>query len=121
MKRRSFFTAMLGVAAVPVIPSLIRAVRAAAPVGISPALTDLIDGYKRLTAAVDALDPGAEWEIAADARMSAVEALLDYQPANLPELVAKMDALQGFAAEDVDLVSLQVMIDDARKLAEVVR
>jgi hypothetical protein len=112
--RRSFLRTSILAASIPVIPAMAHAAPA-----VSPELTTLIDAYEQRTAELDALPEGdATLDRVAAVRMRAVDALLDYRPGNLSELAAKIDALKPFMAEDVDLVSLDVIADDVRALIE---
>jgi hypothetical protein len=114
--RRSFLrTSILSASLMPVIPAM----PTAAPATVSPKLAALIAEYLRLTAELDTTElTDIALDQLADTRMRAVDALLDYRPMNLGELRAKLEAMVSFVAEDVELVSLQVLIDDIRSLED---
>lgn len=82
-------------------------------------LRDLIAEYRRLTAELDAIEAGGragDWEAVAGARCRALDALLDAPPASVEDLHAKFTALLGFFPEDAEMVALDVLADDARRL-----
>jgi hypothetical protein len=84
-------------------------------------MLDRIAEFRHRTAALDALDPSErpfDCEAAAEARCRALDALLDEHPAGVDDYHAKFTALLGFIPEDLELVSLGVLADDARDLAE---
>jgi hypothetical protein len=120
IRRRSFLAAMLGVASLPLIPSIGHA----APDGVSPRMAGLIADFQRLTAAMNAIDADTNhsaWSAAAEARSPVLSALVFEQPRNMAEFAAKLEALIEFTEEDSELFVLRVLVDDARALAEVVR
>ena len=115
MRRRSFFAAMAGAAAVPVIPSIVRAAPA------SSRVFEMVADIKRMTRHLS--DPDlqgrlADWETLADAQSIIVDALVEESPATVAELSAKIDALRPFFVDDEDGDLVAIVADDARALAE---
>jgi hypothetical protein len=114
--RRSFLrTSILSASLLSVPPAMANAASSDA---VSPTLAALIAAYERHTAELAGVEEGSRaWDKASDARLRALDSLLDYKPANIAELAAKADALKPFMTEDVDLVSLDVVLDDIKTLA----
>jgi hypothetical protein len=92
----------------------------AAP-GVSPDMAALIADFQALDAALDAAEHSDEidaWDVAADARGHALEALVFERPATLTDFAAKMTALARFMAdEDSDLFAFRRLAEDAATLA----
>jgi hypothetical protein len=92
-----------------------------APPPPSTRMLELIAEYRRRTAALDAIDfaerPRA-WDAAAERRCRALDALLAERPGGVADHCAKYTALMSFLPEDCELVSLGILADEARDLAE---
>jgi hypothetical protein len=113
MLRDSFRTAILAATIAPVIPAM----SATEPSAISLKLAELIAEFERRTADLDGTPESTlAWYEVSNARLRTLDDLLDYRPASLGELAAKLEALKPFVREDEDLVSLDVLIDDIRAL-----
>jgi len=87
-------------------------------------MLERIAEFRHRTAALDAIDPCErpfDCDAAAEARCRALDALLGERPAGDDDVHAKFCALIGFIPEDVGLVSLDVLADDLRDLAERLR
>ena len=113
--RRGFLPAALPSASIlPVSPAM----SATKPSAVSPRLAELIAEFEHRTADLDGTpEDTLAWDRVADARMRALDDLLDHRPANLGEVAVKLEALRPFIPEDEGLVSVDTIIDDIRALA----
>jgi hypothetical protein len=113
-------------AAVASAAAIIVPAAAASSPTVSPRMAELISEFARLNAALyDDTDydaDGAAWDIAAEARRPALEALVFERPATLMDFAAKMTALSQFMAEeDSELFTLRRLAEDATHLAGVAK
>ena len=112
--RGSLPTAPPSASILPVSPAM----SATKPSAVSPRLAELIAEFEHRTADLDGTpEDTLAWDRVADARMRALDDLLDHRPANLGEVAVKLEALRPFIPEDEGLVSVDTIIDDIRALA----
>jgi hypothetical protein len=117
MARRSLFSNLLAVAALPAIVGIIRPAHAS----ISPHLAEMIGKYQTAADALAAIDdvtnPEA-WDAAAEIEMQALQVLLDHRSASMAEFCAKFETLIPATVDDSEFYILRALLSDVHDLAE---